>query len=163
MDWFINRRAQNALSLKSGSATLHTRRRSEYGKGASFHAIAAIRLLLLTGCRKNETLTLKWEEVDLKTETLSLSDSKTGSRSVPLSPEAVEILTGIPRIERSPWVIPGKAGGKPMHNLWTSWKSICERTSIRDMRIHDCRHSFASQVLALGESLPAIWKLFGHN
>ncbi|MYG67601.1 MAG: tyrosine-type recombinase/integrase [Gammaproteobacteria bacterium] len=132
-------------------------------RGIAIHAVAAIRLLLLTGCRKNEILTLKWNEVDLESGTLKLSDSKTGSRTVPLSPEAVEVLAGIPRMSGNPWVIPGKAEGKPMKNLWTSWRSICGRAGIEDMRIHDCRHSFASRALALGESLPAIGKLLGHS
>ncbi|MDE0715164.1 MAG: site-specific integrase, partial [Gammaproteobacteria bacterium] len=132
-------------------------------RGISIHAIAAIRLLLLTGCRKNEILTLKWNEVDLEAGTLKLSDSKTGSRTVPLSPEAVEVLSGIPRMDGNPWVIPGKAEGKPMQNLRTSWRSLCKRAGIEDMRIHDCRHSFASRALALGESLPAIGKLLGHS
>ncbi|MXY66606.1 MAG: tyrosine-type recombinase/integrase, partial [Gammaproteobacteria bacterium] len=72
-------------------------------------------------------------------------------------------LAGIPRMSGNPWVIPGKAEGKPMKNLWTSWRSICGRAGIEDMRIHDCRHSFASRALALGESLPAIGKLLGHS
>ncbi len=136
---------------------------SENGKGASAPALAAIRLLLLTGCRKNEILTLKWEEVDLEAGVLNLSDSKTGSRSVPLSPEAAKVLSGIPRIAGNPWVIPGKSGGKRMKNLARPWKIVCERAGIQDMRIHDCRHSFASRALALGESLPAIGKLLGHS
>ena len=132
-------------------------------KGVSVHAVAAIRLLLLTGCRKSEILTLQWREVDLEARELNLPDSKTGKRSIPLSPEAVRILSDIPRIDGSPWVIPGKAGDKPRRDLQTPWKIVCERAGISDMRIHDCRHSFASRALALGESLPAIGKLLGHS
>ena len=132
-------------------------------KGVSVHAVAAIRLLLLTGCRKSEILTLKWEEVDLEAGVLNLPDSKTGERSIPLSPEAVKVLSGIPRIDGNPWVIPGKAEGKHKRSLQAPWKIICERAGIQNMRIHDCRHSFASRALALGESLPAIGKLLGHS
>ena len=136
---------------------------AENRKGVSAHAIAAIRLLLLTGCRKSEILTLKWKEVDLEVRELNLSDSKTGSRSVPLSLEAVEVLAGIPRVDGSQYVIPGQISGQPMSNLWGPWKIICKRAGISGMRIHDCRHSFASRALALGESLPAIGKLLGHS
>lgn len=136
---------------------------AENGKGTSANAIAAIRLLLLTGCRKNEILTLKWKEVDLEAKELNLADTKTGSRSIPLSPEAARVLSGIPRIDGNPWVIPGKIAGKPMKNLTRPWRIVCERAGIRDMRIHDCRHSFASRVLALGKNLPAIGKLLGHR
>ena len=132
-------------------------------KGVSLHAAAAIRLLLLTGCRKSEILTLKWEEVDLEAGVLNLPDSKTGKRSIPLSPEAVKVLSGIPRIDGNPWVIPGKTEGKHRRSLQAPWKIVCERAGIQDMRIHDCRHSFASRALALGESLPAIGKLLGHS
>ena len=132
-------------------------------KGVSVHAVAAIRLLLLTGCRKSEILTLKWKEVDLEAGVLNLPDSKTGKRTIPLSPEAVKVLSGIPRIDGNPWVIPGKAEGKHRRSLQAPWKIICERAGIQDMRIHDCRHSFASRALALGESLPAIGKLLGHS
>ena len=136
---------------------------AESRKDISPKAIAAIRLLLLTGCRKNEILALKWKEVDLDGRVLNLSDSKTGSRSIPLSPEATEVLAGIPRINGSRYVIPGISGEKPMSDLRVSWKKICKRAGIQDMRIHDCRHSFASRALALGESLPAIGKLLGHS
>ena len=132
-------------------------------KGVSVHAVAAIRLLLLTGCRKSEILTLKWKEVDLEAGVLNLPDSKTGKRTIPLSPEAMKVLLGIPRIDGNPWVIPGKTEGKHRRSLQAPWKIVCERAGISDMRIHDCRHSFASRALALGESLPAIGKLLGHS
>ena len=58
-------------------------------------AIAAIRLLMLTGCRKGEILTLRWEYVDLDRGELRLRDGKTGGRVVPLGPEARTILAGL--------------------------------------------------------------------
>ena len=60
-------------------------------------AAAAIRLLMLTGCRLGEILTLRWEEVDLDARELRLRDAKTGSRVVPLSPQAVDVLSGLAR------------------------------------------------------------------
>ena len=136
---------------------------AEWRKGVSVHAVAAIRLLLLTGCRRNEILTLRWAEVDLEARELRLSDTKTGARTVPLSPEAVAVLAAIPRLKDNPHVIPGKKPGAPMRNLNDPWKLICRRAGIEDMRLHDCRHSFASRALALGEGLPAIGKLLGHT
>ena len=135
---------------------------AETCKGVSVHAVAAIRLLLLTGCRKNEILTLRWQDVAFDAPALNLVETKTGARTVPLSPEAVAVLAGIPRIEGNPYVIPGKIAGKPMRNLNDPWMLICERAALDDMRLHDCRHSFASRALALGEGLPMIGKLLGH-
>ena len=131
--------------------------------GVSPRAVAAIRLLMLTGCRKNEILTLRWENVNLATHELRLSDSKTGPRVVPLSHAAVRILADLPRIADNPWVIPGHIPGTCMKNLSNPWKIIRGRAGLEDVRLHDLRHSFASRALALGENLPMIGKLLGHN
>ncbi len=136
---------------------------AETRKGMSEHAVAAIRLLLLTGCRKGEILTLRWDEVDLEARELRLSDSKTGARTISLSPEAVRVLARIPRVADNPFVIPGKIKGRHMRNLHDPWKIVRERAELRDMRLHDLRHSYASRALALGESLPMIGRLLGHT
>ncbi|MCY4488032.1 MAG: tyrosine-type recombinase/integrase [Deltaproteobacteria bacterium] len=135
---------------------------AETRKGVSVHAVAAIRLLLLTGCRRNEILTMRWSDVDLEARELNLVDSKTGARTVPLSPEAVEVLRNIPRMDGNPYVIPGKIQGRHLRNLNDPWNLIRKRAGIEEMRLHDCRHSFASRALALGEGLPMIGRLLGH-
>jgi len=89
--------------------------------------------------------------------------TKTEPRTVPLSPTAVRVLAELPRIEGNPWVIPGQKPGSPLVNLDQPWRIVRKRAGIPDVRLHDCRHSFASRVLALGESLPAIAKLLGHR
>ena len=66
------------------------------------HAAAALRLLMLTGCRRNEILTLRWEDVRLQTQELSLRDSKTGPRTLSLSPEAAQVLATLPRLPGTP-------------------------------------------------------------
>jgi integrase len=129
----------------------------------STHAIAAIRLLLLTGCRKGEILNLRWDQVDLEANELGLPDTKTGPRTISLSPEAAAVLRRIPRLPDNPFVIPGKIKGKAMRNLNDPWEVICKRAGLKDMRLHDCRHSYASRALALGESLPMIGRLLGHT
>ncbi len=128
----------------------------------SVHAAAAIRFLMLTGCRKNEILTLRWKDVALEANELHLGDSKTGARTVSLSPEAARVLAGIPRVEGNPWVIQGRVKGERMRNVDHPWYIVRKRARLEDVRLHDCRHSFASRALALGESLPAIGKLLGH-
>lgn len=131
--------------------------------GASAPAVAALRLLMLTGCRKSEILTLRWEDVVLDANELRLPDAKTGARVVPLSPSAVNLLAGLPRTPGSPWVIPGRKPGTHMRDLDDAWQVIRSRAGLDDVRIHDLRHSFASRALALGESLPMIGKLLGHS
>ena len=135
----------------------------ENGGGASASAVTALRLLMLTGCRKNEILGLRWEDVALDENELRLPDAKTGARVVPLSPSAVKLLSGLPQVEGNPWVIPGRNPGTHMSNVDQAWQSIRARAGLEDVRIHDLRHSYASRALALGESLPMIGKLLGHS
>ena len=77
----------------------------------SASAVAAIRLLMLTGCRRGEIMKLRWEEVDLEAGELRLRDAKTGPRQVALSPAAVRVLSAIPRHVDNPWVIAGRKPG----------------------------------------------------
>ena len=126
-------------------------------------AAAALRLLMLTGCRRNEILNLRWENVDLDAGELHLQDTKTGARSVALSPSACRVLADLPQLPDNPWVITGTKPGKRLANLNKTWLSIRARAGLGDVRIHDLRHSFASRALALGESLPMIGKLLGHR
>ena len=75
-------------------------------------AAAALRLLMLTGCRLNEILTLRWDDVDRKAGELRLRDAKTGARMVPLTPTAIDVLAGIDRVPRSSWVFAGAYTGQ---------------------------------------------------
>ena len=133
------------------------------GRRLGASVAAALRLLMLTGCRRNEILTLRWEEVDLEAAELRLRDSKTGPRVVPLSATAVSVLAALPRVPGNPWVIPGAKPGGRLSNLNDHWLRIRARAGLDDVRIHDLRHSFASRALALGESLPSIGRLLGHG
>ena len=129
----------------------------------SASAVAAIRLLMLTGCRRGEILTLRWEDVDLEAGELQLRDAKTGARQVALSPAAVRVLSAIPPHADTPWVIAGRKPGTRLANLNASWLVVRARAGLDDVRLHDLRHSFASRALALGESLTMIGKLLGHR
>ena len=126
------------------------------------HAAAALRLLILTGCRRNEIVSLRWEDVRLEDAEIRLRDSKTGPRTVSLSPAAVALLAALPRLAGNPWVIPGCRPGARMTNIYGHWRRVRTRAELEDVRIHDLRHSYASRALALGESLPVIAKLLGH-
>ena len=126
------------------------------------HAAGAIRLLMLTGCRRNEILTLRWEDVHLDAKELRLRDSKTGPRTVSLSAEAADVLATLERVPHNPWVVPGTRPGARLSSIFDPWCRVRARAGLDDVRIHDLRHSYASRALALGESLPVIAKLLGH-
>ena len=124
-------------------------------------AVAAFRLLLLTGCRLSEIQFLRWECV--REDCIELPDAKTGGRVVPLGPEARAVLAALPREEDNPWVIRGRLPGSHITDLQRPWRRIRARAGLEDVRIHDLRHSYASRALALGESLTMIGKLLGHT
>lgn len=126
-------------------------------------AILAVRLLILTGCRLNEIMTLKWEYVDFTDKVLRLPDSKTGAKVVHLGQPAVELLKAAERIEDNPWVITGTLEGKRLSDLQPFWQRVRARAGLKDARIHDLRHTFASTAVAAGQGLPMIGKLLGHT
>jgi integrase len=127
------------------------------------HAIAAIRLLILTGCRLGEILQLRWEHVDFDNGRLHLPDSKTGAKTVFLSTVAQQVLRQVPRTGSNPWVIEGRKPQTHLRDLKGPWRRIRERADLPDLRIHDLRHSFAAVGAGLGLSLPMIGKLLGHS
>ncbi len=127
------------------------------------YSIHAIRLLILTGCRRNEIAMLRWDDVDRTAGELRLRDSKTGARMIPLTPTVEELLSGIRRVPDNPWVIAGKKPGAHLSNVDEAWRRLRARAGLDDVRIHDLRHSYASRALALGESLSMIGRLLGHS
>ncbi len=126
-------------------------------------AIVALRLLILTGARLSEILTLKWDYVDLDRREMTLPDSKTGKKTVQLGEPAVELLESIPRHIGSPYVIPGQKAGQHLIGLPHIWMRIRDKAGVPDVRIHDLRHSFASSAAQAGMSLPFIGALLGHR
>lgn len=124
--------------------------------------VAAIRLLVFTGCRLSEILTLRWEHVDLARGCLRLPDSKTGAKTVYLNRAAGAVLEGLPR-DRSGWVLPGAKPDAHLVNLQKPWRRLRGAAGLEDLRLHDLRHSFASVAAGLGEGLHMIGKLLGHS
>ena len=130
--------------------------------GENAFAVAAIRLLVLTGARKSEILTLKWEHVEWERGCLRLPDSKTGAKVIPLGAAALEVLSEIPRIEGNPYVIPGLEE-RHFVGLQKTWERIRKRAALVGVRLHDLRHSFASVAVAGGDSLYLVGKVLGHQ
>ena len=130
---------------------------------ASRHAAAAIRLLVLTGCRRNEIMGLAWDDLDFEAGEMRLRDSKTGGRVVPMPPPTAEVLADLPRVDGNPWVFPGRKKGAHQTNINDSWDRVRKRARLDGVRLHDLRHTFASRALAIGEGLPMIGALLGHR
>lgn len=132
-------------------------------RGESPYVLAAIRLLLFTGARLNEILSLEWSQVDLDARLLRLADSKTGAKTIALPAPAAEILANLPRQDSNPFVICGRIAGGHLINLQKPWRRIRKMANLDDVRLHDLRHSFASVAVAGGMSLPLIGSLLGHS
>lgn len=122
--------------------------------------VAIVRLLLLTGCRKGEILTLRWS--DYREGRLFLQDSKTGPRTVWLSRPARRLLDAMERTSR--WIFPGSHRDRPRSSVWLHnfWHRIRAEAGLNDVRLHDLRHTHASLALRQGETVLAIGRLLGH-
>lgn len=122
-------------------------------------ACNAIRLLLLTGCRLGEILDLEWETVDLDRGIVRFKDSKTGPKTIILSPQAVDFFGRIrPSEGVEGRVCPGLDGGR-LSNMQRVWGRVRVAAGIEAFRLHDLRHSFASDALMAGVPLQAVGAL----
>jgi integrase len=149
------------------------------------HAVAAIRLLILTGARLREILYARWDWIDWERGILFLPDSKTDKKPIYLSQVAIQILEAIPRMAGNPHIFPGEAAGTHRYDLKRPWNAIRRYAGLLadgakapskdkkaessiskgkpNVRIHDLRHSFASVGVGGSLGLPMIGKLLGHS
>ena len=126
--------------------------------------VAAVRLILLTGCRSGEVRRLQWR--DVKCDRLVLHESKTGPRQVPLGKAAQQVLDRMSKTRSGEWVFPGALPGCPLSEqaLYDFWRRVRDEAGIvADARLHDLRHSHASHAIMNGESLHMVGRLLGHR
>lgn len=121
-------------------------------------------MLILTGARKREVLDAKWEDIDFLRNSWRIHTTKTGgARHIPLSEGAIALLKSIPRRSNCEWVFANPNSGKPYKNIFFSWDTARTNAGLKDVRIHDLRHSFASFVVNAGRSLYDVQHLLGHT
>jgi integrase len=152
------------------------------------HAVAAIRLLMLTGARLREILDARWDYVDIERGLMFLPDSKTGRKTIYLSDVTLALLERIPRVLGNPYIIPGESKGAPRSDLKRPWSAIIRAAGLLEaieldkpkrgakakkghsliamkpsVRLHDLRHTFAAMGAGSSLGLPVIGKLLGHS
>lgn len=128
-------------------------------------ALAAIRLLVFTGARVSEILTLQWAHIDMKRGVARLPISKTGAKNLPLPKPALAVLRDLKKIsvDKNPYVLPGDRKGEHFNGLSKPWQRIRKLAKIEDVRLHDLRHSWASTAVRDGASLFIVGKALGHR
>ena len=125
-------------------------------------AVAAIRLLALTGCRRSEVLNLRWR--DIRKNAIVLPDSKTGPRSVPLGKAAQELIQALPGpCVPDAFLFPRHAKGRGVWALTNCWHTVRADAKLGKVRLHDLRHTAASHAVMSGENLPLVGRLLGHR
>ncbi len=131
------------------------------GRGSGEQQADIIRLLLLTGCRKSEIVRLRWSEV--AGESLRLTDSKTGPRTILLNAQARAVFARQPRTD-SAFVFPSpRDPSRNRSDELSLWRKVRREARIGDARLHDLRHTFASHAVMQGVPLPVVAHLLGHS
>ena len=131
-------------------------------------AANAIRLQLLTGARIGEVLSAQWADFDLDRGVWIKPSHHTKQKRtehLPLAKAAVALLEEVHEAQRSGsnFVFSGKSKFKPLVDLKKFWKSLIADADITDYRIHDNRHTHASQLVSSGMSLAIVGRLLGHT
>lgn len=134
----------------------------EFGIDSSY-VLGAIKMLIYTGCRKSEVLTLKWADVQLDQNCIHLKDSKTGEKIVPLNSLSKAVLENMERKSDNPYVFCGKKPRTHLTDVKKRWFKIRKMLGIEDVRMHDLRHTFASMAIKSGLGLYQVSKLLGHS
>ena len=117
----------------------------------------------MTGCRKRELLDAKWDEFSIERRSWRIPMSKSGkARHVPLSDAALAILAELPRWDRCPYVVPNPKTMKPYTSVFNAWDRARRAAGLPEVRMHDLRHSAASNMVNAGQSLYVVGTVLGH-
>lgn len=152
-----------------GTALQQSERPAEVAEGRArqsaedWRAVACIRLLVLTGARLSEILTLQWSWIDWDRGVARLPDSKTGAKNLPLPAPALAIVQDLPKTVGSPYVLPGDRVSSHFIGIQKPWQRVRALAGLDDVRLHDLRHAFASIAVASGDSLYLVGKVLGHR
>jgi integrase len=119
---------------------------------------------LNTGMRKEEVLSLTWDQVDLRHGFILLEKTKNGERrELPINETLSRTLKSLTRRIDIPYVFYDPAKGKRYLNVKRSFKTACRRAGITDFRFHDLRHTFASHLVMAGVDITTVKELLGHK
>jgi len=124
-----------------------------------------VKLLLLTGLRKDELRLARWEHLDRELQTLFIPHTKNGkSRILHLNHLAMQVLQDTPEILGNPYLFPGLKMGQPLNNVTKPFNRMLKRAQIGGpVCIHTCRHSVAALIVSSGGTLYDVQAQLGHS
>jgi integrase len=125
-------------------------------------ALAAIRMLLLTGARRLEVLGLPRAWVDARAHCIRFGDTKSGAQIRPIGSAAIELLVCLPHKDDCPFVFPAERGDGHFVGLPRVLARLCRIAAIEGATVHTLRHSFAAAAAEMGYSELTIAGLLGH-
>jgi integrase len=140
-----------------------SKKQQEWLQTEARRAMNALRLIMVTGCRKGEALTAKWTDFDLTRGVWTKPSHKTKEKKtehVPLSAQALALLEGMEHTGE--YLFPGRTGGN-LQDVKTPWTKVCRLAKLQGVRVHDLMHTYASYLVSSGVSLPVVGKLLGHS
>lgn len=148
--------------LQCGQGAVSDKQR-EWLQTEARRAMDALRLIMVTGCRKGEALTARWTDFDFTRGVWTKPSHRTKENKteyVALSVQALALLEGMER--KGEYLFPGRMGGH-LQDVKSAWAKVCKLAKLQGVRVHDLRHSFASHLVSSGVSLPIVGKLLGHT
>jgi len=156
----VDNKCQRFLTADEAQALIHAVRHSENRVLESI-----VSMLLITGARKREVLDARWEDIDWQRRLWKIPKTKAGkARYVPLSQAALDLLESRQKSSgRSGYIFPNPKTDKPFQSVFYSWDSARKQAGLKELRMHDLRHSFASFLINGGRSLYEVQQLLGHS
>ena len=127
----------------------------------ALEVVLAFRLLMFTGARLREILTLQWADIDFERGLINLSDSKTGKKTIVISAATAALFNK--SVRRGTFVVPGLDVDRSRSGLQKPWRAVQRHAGLEGVRIHDLRHTFASIGAGASLGLPIVGKLLGHS
>lgn len=155
--------AENYQAIHKALAIVEEASKTRRANTGTKIALAAIRLLLLTGCRRNEVTSLQKSEIDAKAGCFRFADTKTGAQVRPIGAVAIQFALAQDWNEKSDYVFPASRGKGHLVNVQRTWNEVRTVADLKDVPLHTARHGFASVAAELGYSLPTIGGLLGHS
>lgn len=155
--------AMDTYPRRCGKAPGISKKQRDWLQAEARRAMDALRLIMVTGCRKGEALSAKWTDFNFTRGVWTKPSHRTKENKtehVPLSVQALALLEGMER--KGEYLFPGRMG-EHLQDVKSAWAKVSKLAKLQGVRVHDLRHSFASHLVSSGVSLPIVGKLLGHS